>query len=124
MWEVYGLMMAHTIGCIVDGDIDCCLIDDTFHIEPDPRRLHKLLSPQIWCQLAGWILSYGQKPLAIPSRKVPWFGGSVVCCQKSLDVEVPKRAISQVHEKIFSATYIQPMPRAVQQAEDGGENVL
>ena len=57
-------MMAHTIGCIVDGDIDCCLIDDTFHIVPDRRRLHKLLSPQIWCQLAGWILSYGQKPLA------------------------------------------------------------
>jgi len=47
----------------------------------------------------------------------------VVCCQKSVDVEVPKRAISQVHEKIFSAMYIQGMPCAVQQV-DGGENVL
>ena len=57
-------MMAHTIGCIVDGDLVCCLIVNIFYIEPDHQRLHKLLSPQIWWQLAGWILSYGQKPLA------------------------------------------------------------
>ena len=43
-----------------------------------------------------------------------------MCCvlPKSVDVEGPKRAIIQVHEKIFSATYIQDMPRAVLR-EDG-----
>jgi hypothetical protein len=62
-------------------------------------------------------------PLGIPSRKAPWFGvwRRCCCCQKGVDVEVPKRA--KVHEKIFSAMYIQAMPCAVQQV-DGGENVL
>ena len=49
---------------MVVGGIRYHQIHDAFHIVPDRRRLHKLLSPQIWCQLAGWILSYGQKPLA------------------------------------------------------------
>jgi len=43
----------------------------------------------------------------------------VVGCQKGVDVEVPERAISRGGEKIFSATYIRAMPRAVLLREDG-----
>ncbi len=86
--EVYGLMMAHTIGCIVDGDLVCCIIVTTFYIEPDRRRLHKLLSPQIWWQLAEWILSYGQKPLAagytVAEDAMVWSLEVVLCVVKKV----------------------------------------
>jgi len=86
---------------IVEGFINYCLLK--FGVDwPDEYRV---------MVKSRWV---------IPWRKAPWFGGGVVCCvlPKSVDVEVPKRAISQVHEKIFSATYIQAMPRAVLR-EDG-----
>ena len=90
---------------MVVGGIRYHQIHDAFHIVPDCRRLHKLASPQIWCWLADWISSYGQKPLGVPSRKAPWCVG-VVCCQKSVDVEVPERAITSKLGKLTSAIVV------------------
>ena len=84
--------------------------------------LHELPSPPIWCRLTGWLSSYGQKPLGIPSRKVPWsmvwscvYLGGVRCCvlcvrQKSVDVEVPKRAIwGGSPQSLLSVSYLHCM---------------
>jgi len=46
----------------------------------------------------------------------------VVGCQKGVDVEVLERVINRGCEKFFSATYIQAMPRAVQDDEDNEDN--
>jgi len=84
--------------------------------------LHELPSPPIWCRLTGWLSSYGQKPLGIPLRKVPWsmvwscvYLGGVRCCvlcvrQKSVDVEVPKRAIwGGSPQSLLSVSYLHCM---------------